>query len=219
VDGVRLGRRSIALVVGAVLIALAVPHAAVRADEVPDAGCSVAGGALSIGSADNGDGDFTVFGLFDANGERLARQYIPIYNPDASAELMLTPVGSGATVHSVKCLAEESLRRCNDPQWEPIDEGVVVQLNGFLLGADYAIVSAKGRYKSAEGAPAISLDGTALGFVLDEQPVEWTALYDSRDQGSVAFFAIAHGEHKLTLGARDPSTQAFLPEERVCFRT
>jgi len=211
--------RAAALVV-ALLVALSVPRSpALAADPVPDAGCSVSGGALSLASADNGDGDFAVFGLFDASGEQLARQYIPIYNPDASAELMLTPVGSGDTVHSVKCLAEASLRRCNDPDWPPVDEGVVVQLIGFLLGPDYAVVSAKGRYKGPEGAPAISLDGTALGFALDSLPVEWSALYDSRDQGSMAFFSITHGEHTLTLGARDPETQAFLPQERLCFRT
>jgi len=95
----------------------------------------------------------------------------------------------------------------------------VVQLVGFLLGPDYAVVSAKGRYKGAEGAPAVSLDGTSMGFALDNAPVQWAALYDSRDQGSEAFFSLAHGEHTITLGSRDPSSATFLPQERLCFRT
>jgi hypothetical protein len=204
----------------AILFVATLPRiAAVAADAPPDAGCSVSGGALSIASADNGDGDFAVFGLIDSNGTQLARQYIPIYNPDASAELMLTPVGSGATVHTVKCLAEASLRRCTDPAWPPVEDGVVVSLVGFLLGPDYAIASAKGRYKGTQGAAAISLDGSSMGFELDNTPVQWSALYDSRDQGSAAFFSLGHGEHTITIGSRDPDTAAFLPQERLCFRT
>lgn len=217
----RRSARVLAAALAAVLVAFCAPRAGALAadDAAPDSGCSVSGGALSIASADNGDGDFAVFGLFDASGEQIARQYIPIYNPDASAELMLTPVGSGTTVRSVKCLAESSLRRCPDPQWPPVSQGVVVQLVGFLLGPDYAVVSAKGRYKGPDGSVAISLDGSSLGFQLDAQPTQWTALYDSRDQGSQAFFAMPHGEHTITLGSRDPDTQAFVPQERLCFRT
>jgi hypothetical protein len=209
-----------AMLLAALLAALAVPHLPALADDaIPDSGCSVSGGALSIASADTGDGDFAVFGLFDSTGEQLARQYIPVYNPDASAELMLTPVGSGTTVRTVKCLAEASLRRCNDPQWQPIDDGIAVQLVGFLLGPNYAVVSAKGRYKGPEGSAAVSLDGSSMGFALDGTPVQWTSLYDSRDQGSQAFFALTHGDHTITLGSRDPATAAFLPQERLCFRT
>jgi hypothetical protein len=209
-----------ATLLAAMLAVFAVPHLAALADDAPpDTGCTVSGGALSISSADTGDGDFAVFGLFDSTGEQLARQYIPVYNPDASAELMLTPVGSGTTVRTVKCLAEASLRRCNDPKWQPIEDGVAVQLVGFLLGPDYAVVSAKGRYKGAEGAAAVSLDGSSMGFALDSAPVQWTSLYDSRDEGSQAFFSLARGEHTITLGSRDPSTAAFLPQERLCFRT
>jgi hypothetical protein len=216
----RTSARLLATTLAVLLVAYAVPRAATLADDAaPDSGCSVSGGALSIASADTGDGDFAVFGLFDSTGEQLARQYIPIYNPDASAELMLTPVGSGSTVRSVKCLAEASLRRCNDPEWQPIQDGVAVQLVGFLLGPDYAVVSAKGRYKGAEGAAAVSLDGSSLGFGLDSAPVQWTSLYDSRDQGSQAFFALPHGEHTLTIGSRDPTSSAFVPQERICFRT
>jgi hypothetical protein len=212
--------RWLATALAAVLLALTVPHVpAIAEDAPPDPGCTVSGGALSIDSADNGDGDFAVFGLFDANGEQLARQYIPVYNPDASAELMLTPVGSGATVHTVKCLAETSLQRCNDPKWSPVEYGVAVQLVGFLLGPDYVVVSAKGRYHGADGAAAISLDGSAMGFQFDATPVQWSALYDSRDQGSSAFFSLPHGDHTVTLGARDPATAAFVPQERLCFRT
>jgi hypothetical protein len=208
------------MALAATIALFAAPHLCALAEEAPpDSGCTVSGGALSISSADAGDGDFAVFGLFDSTGEQLARQYIPIYNPDASAELMLTPVGSGTTVRSVKCLAEASLRRCNDPQWPPIDDGVAVQLVGFLLGPDYAVVSAKGRYKGAEGSAAISLDGSSMGFALDNAPAQWTALYDSRDEGSQAFFSLSHGEHTVTLGSRDPATAAFLPQERLCFRT
>jgi hypothetical protein len=212
--------RACAMLLGAVLAWFATPHLPALADDLtPDSGCTISGGALSISSADTGDGDFAVFGLFDSTGEQLARQYIPVYNPDASAELMLTPVGSGTTVRSVKCLAEASLRRCNDPKWQPIDEGVAVQLVGFLLGPDYAVVSAKGRYKGAEGAAPVSLDGTSMGFALDSTPVQWISLYDSRDQGSQAFFSLVHGDHTITLGSRDPATAAFLPQERLCFRT
>jgi len=216
----RASKRVCATLLAAVIAVFAVPRLPALADDpLPDSGCSVSGGALSISSADTGDGDFAVFGLFDSSGEQLARQYIPIYNPDASAELMLTPVGSGATVRSVKCLAEASLRRCNDPKWPPIDDGVAVQLVGFLLGPDYVVVSAKGRYKGAEGTAAVSLDGSSMGFALDGAPVQWTSLYDSRDQGSEAFFSLTHGDHTMTLGSRDPATAAFLPQERLCFRT
>jgi hypothetical protein len=216
----RSSARVCAALLAAIITVFATPHLPALADDpMPDSGCSVSGGALSISSADTGDGDFAVFGLFDSTGEQLARQYIPIYNPDASAELMLTPVGSGATVHSVKCLAEASLRRCNDPKWPPIDEAVAVQLVGFLLGPNYVVVSAKGRYKGSEGAAAVSLDGSSMGFALDSTPVQWTSLYDSRDQGSQAFFSLTHGEHTMTLGSRDPATAAFLPQERLCFRT
>lgn len=215
----RSSARFAAAILAVVLTAYAVARVPSLAEDAPDTGCSISGGALSIASADTGDGDFAVFGLFDSNGEQLARQYIPIYNPDASAELMLTPVGSGATVHSVKCLAEASLRRCNDPQWQPIQDGVAVQLVGFLLGPDYAVVSAKGRYKGAENAPAVSLDGSSIGFALDATPVQWTSLYDSRDQGSQAFFSMAHGDHTLTIGSRDPVDATFVPQERICFRT
>lgn len=216
----RASLRVVAALLAATVVAFAMPHIPALADDAaPDSGCTVSGGALSIASADTGDGDFAVFGLFDTSGEQLARQYIPLYNPDASAELMLTPVGSGATVHTVKCLAEASLRRCNDPTWQPIDDGVAVQLVGFLLGPDYAVVSAKGRYKGPQGASAVSLDGSSMGFVLDNAPVQWTSLYDSRDEGSQAFFSLAHGDHAITLGSRDPETAAFLPQERLCFRT
>jgi hypothetical protein len=58
-----------------------------------------------------------------------------------------------------------------------------------------------------------------MGFALDTAPVQWTSLYDSRDEGSQAFFSLAHGEHTITLGSRDPSSAAFLPQERLCFRT
>ncbi len=212
--------RFAATVLAAALAVFTVPHRAALADDAtPDTGCTVSGGALSIASADTADGDFAVFGLFDSTGEQLARQYIPVYNPDASAELMLTPVGSGTTVRSVKCLAEASLRRCNDPKWQPVEDGVVVQLVGFLLGPDYAVVSAKGRYKGAEGSAAVSLDGSSMGFALDSAPAQWTSLYDSRDEGSQAFFSLQHGEHTITLGSRDPATAAFLPQERLCFRT
>jgi hypothetical protein len=215
-----MNRRVAAVLLAIVMTLLTIPQVRALADEpVPDSGCTVSGGALSIASADTADGDFAVFGLFDSTGEQLARQYIPIYNPDASAELMLTPVGSGATVSKVKCLAEVSLRRCNDPSWEPVDDGVAVQLVGFLLGPDYAVVSAKGRYKGTEGSSAVSLDGSTMGFALDTAPVQWTSLYDSRDEGSQAFFSLAHGEHTITLGSRDPSSAAFLPQERLCFRT
>lgn len=216
----RVSTRACATLLVAVIAVFAMPHLRALADDaIPDSGCTVSGGALSISSADTGDGDFAVFGLFDSNGEQLARQYIPVYNPDASAELMLTPVGSGTTVHSVKCLAEASVRRCNDPQWPPVDDGVAVQLVGFLLGPDYVVVSAKGRYKGAEGSAAVSIDGSSMGFALDHTPVQWTSLYDSRDQGSQAFFSLPHGDHTMTLGSRDPATAAFLPQQRLCFRT
>ena len=96
-----MNRRTVAMLLAVVLTLLTIRHAPALADDpTPDSGCTVSGGALSIASADTGDGDFAVFGLFDATGEQLARQYIPVYNPDASAELMLTPVGSGTTVRT-----------------------------------------------------------------------------------------------------------------------
>ena len=81
-------------------------------------------------------------------GDEMARQFIPMFSQDASAELMLTPVGFGsnASVAAVKCLADSTLRRCADPKWQPVDQGVGISIAGVLIGVDWAVVSIKGRY-------------------------------------------------------------------------
>ena len=182
-------------------------------------GCGLSGGSLTLQSADVGDGDFAVFGLFDKDGERIARQYIPIYNSDASGEVMLTPLGSGQSVASVKCLAESSVQRCGDPDWSPLGEGVNVGLIGFLLGDDFAIVTVKGHYAAHEGGEFKSIDGSAAGFVLDKNPVQWSEFYGSRTDASEAFFGLTHGTHSITIGWRDPDTATLVPQDRICFKT
>ncbi|HTX59122.1 MAG TPA: hypothetical protein VMH02_05540 [Verrucomicrobiae bacterium] len=218
-------RRSLAALAAAAALLLCVAAAggrcALAQDEPPpeDVGCGLSGGALTLDSADNGDGDFAVFGLFDKDGNRIARQYVPTYNPDASGELMLTPIGSGETVASVKCLAETSLQRCGDADWVPEDDGVNVSLIGFLLGDDYAVVSVKARYHSHDNGMARSIDGTAVGFTLDKDPVQWSELFDSQDDASEAFFDMPHGAHEITIGWRDPDTLKLVPQDRICFKT
>jgi hypothetical protein len=184
-----------------------------------DTGCGVTGGTLTMLATDN-ESDFAAFSLLDPRGDEIARQYIPMFSPDASAELMLTPLGFGpnASVSSVKCLADSSLRRCADAKWQPIDEGVSVSISGVLIGLDWAIVSVRGHYVNVASPIAGSIDGASVGFQLDNEPVRWSAFYDSQTEASQAFYGLKNGAHEVTLGWRDPERDAIVPQDRLCFR-
>ncbi|MBV8151112.1 MAG: hypothetical protein JOY59_06100 [Candidatus Eremiobacteraeota bacterium] len=185
-----------------------------------DMGCGVSGGTLTMLATDN-DSDFAAFSLQNAQGDEMAQQFIPTFSQDASAELMLTKIGFGglATVASVKCLADSSVKRCADPKWQPPDQGVGVALAGMLIGADWFVVSIKGHYVNTASPIAGSIDGSAAGFELDDSPVRWSAFYDSQTEASQAFFDVKGGPHKLTIGSRDPDKDAFVPQDRLCFST
>ena len=196
----------------------AAPPATSAASAPIDTGCGVSGGTLTMLATDN-ESDFAAFALYDANGDEMARQFIPTFNPDASAELMLTPIGFGsnAQVASVKCLADSNVRRCGDRKWAPIDEGVSVSLSGILLGPDWIVVSLKGRYVNVASPIAGSIDGSSIGFQMDSDPIHWSALYDSQTEASAAFYGLRDGDHQLTIGSRDPDHDAFVPQDRLCF--
>lgn len=185
-----------------------------------DSGCGVTGGTLTMLATDN-ESDFAAFSLLNAHGDEMARQFIPMFSQDASAELMLTPVGFGsnAGVASVKCLADSSLRRCADPKWQPVDQGVGISIAGVLIGLDWAVVSIKGRYVNVSSPIAGSIDGASIGFQLDKATPQWSSLYDSQTEASQAFYDIKGGEHTITIGWRDPERGTLLPEERLCFST
>jgi hypothetical protein len=144
-----------------------------------------------------------------------------MYSADASAEHMLTPVGFGpnAGVASVRCLADSNVRRCPDAKWQPIDQGVGVTIAGVLVGLDWAVVSIKGHYVNVASPIAGSIDGASIGFELDNEPVHWSSLYDSQTEASQAFYGIKGGEHKITIGWRDPERDAMVPQDRLCFNT
>jgi hypothetical protein len=183
----------------------------------PDAGgCGVTGGTLTMLSADN-DSEFAAFALLDAQGRQLAQQFIPTYSQDASAELMMMPIGFSTEVATVKCLADSSVRRCADPAWPPLETGVGISIAGVLLAPDWAIVSIKGRYVNVASPIAGSIDGASLGFQLDDDPIRWSSLYDSQTEASQAFFGIKPGDHRITLGSRDAATGSFLAQDRLCF--
>lgn len=185
-----------------------------------DSGCGVSGGTLTMLATDN-ESDFAAFALLNAHGDEMARQFIPMFSQDASAELMLTPVGFGpnANVASVKCLADSSVRRCADPKWQPVDQGVGVSIAGVLVGLDWAVVSIKGRYVNVASPIAGTIDGASVGFALDDGPVRWSALYDSQTEASQAFYDMKSGPHAITIGWRDPDRGTLLPEQRLCFNT
>lgn len=185
-----------------------------------DSGCGVTGGTLTMLATDN-ESDFAAFSLLNARGDEMARQFIPMFSQDASAELMLTPVGFGtnASVASVKCLADSSLRRCADPKWQPLDQGVGISIAGVLIGLDWAVVSIKGRYVNVSSPIAGSIDGASIGFQLDNATPRWSSLYDSQTEASQAFYDIKGGAHTITIGWRDPERGTLLPEERLCFNT
>lgn len=183
-----------------------------------DSGCGVTGGTLTMLATDN-ESDFAAFSLLNARGDELGRQFIPMFSQDASAELMLTPVGYGpnANVAAVRCLADSSVRRCADPKWTPVDQGVGVSIAGVLIGLDFAVVSVKGHYVNVASPIAGSIDGASVGFQFDDKPVQWSSLYDSQTEASQAFYGLKGGDHKITIGWRDPDSGALLPEDRICF--
>ena len=185
-----------------------------------DSGCGVSGGTLTMLATDN-ESDFAAFALLNARGDEMARQFIPMFSQDASAELMLTPIGFGgnASVSTVKCLADSNVRRCSDPKWNPVDEGVGVSIAGMLLGPDWAVIAIKGRYVNVSSPIAGSIDGASVGFQLDGGPVRWSTFYDSQTEASQAFFSVPNGDHRLTIGSRDPERDALLPQDRLCFNT
>jgi hypothetical protein len=213
-------RRSGTLVLLAVMLcaSIAPGRAAAPAAAPIESGCGVAGGTLTMVATDN-ESDFASFALLDQQGDEMARQFIPTYSQDASAELMLTQFGFGTAVSSVKCLADSSLRRCADPKWPQIDEGVGVAVAGVLLGPDWLVVSVKGHYVNLSSPIAGSLDGSTVGFQLDADSVRWSSLYDSQTEASQAYFAMKSGAHTLTIGSRNFEKDALVPQDRLCFNT
>ena len=209
---------ALATILCALLIATALGAAPPGNAPSVDSGCGVAAGTLTMLATDN-ESDFAAFSLLNSRGDEMARQFIPMFSQDASAELMLTPVGFGqnANVASVKCLADSSVRRCADPKWQPVDEGVGVSIAGVLLGPDWAVVSIKGHYVNVSSPIAGSIDGASVGFQLDDGPVRWSALYDSQTEASQAFYDLKGGEHGVTIGWHDPDRGTLLPEARLCF--
>lgn len=218
----RANAGSLAAMMLAGILALAwLRPAAVAAAPAPapdeTAPCGLAAGTLTTVLTPDNNTDFVVFGLYDSTGNEIAEQYIPIYNPDASAELMITPIGFGGAVASAKCLADSSLHRCGDPDWQ-LDEGLKISLVGFVLGPDFAIAAINGRYKRPSNTAQLAIDGGIAGFQVDRDPIRWSAFFNSQPQVSQAFFGLRAGEHTLTIGSRDPQTAALVPQERVCFR-
>lgn len=208
-----------AAVLCALVLATTVGAAPANTNAAPiDSGCGVSGGTLTMLATDN-ESDFAAFALLNAHGDEMAHQYIPMFNQDASAELMLTPVGFGqnASVASVRCLADSSLRRCADPKWQQVDDGVRVSIAGVLVGVDWAVVSIKGRFVNVASPIAGSIDGASIGFQLDNGSVRWSSLYDSQTEASQAFYDIKNGDHAITIGWRDPERGALTPEVRLCF--
>jgi hypothetical protein len=180
--------------------------------------CGVAGGTLTMLATDNAS-EFAAFSLFDAKGTEIAKQFIPTYNPDASAELMLTAFGYGTEVASVKCLADSRLRRCTDSKWPPVEQGVGVTISGVLIGDDWAVVSIKGKYVNVDSPIAGNIDGSNIGFQLDKDPIRWSALYDSQTEASQAYFGLQSGDHTLTVGSRDAGNGTFVAQDRLCFNS
>jgi hypothetical protein len=223
----REARRSFAYIavgaLSAAALALYFLFAGLPADAAGNAagaggGCGVSAGTLTMLAADN-DSDFSVVALYDARGTQVAQQFIPLYSPDASAELMLTQRGFGTAVATVRCLADSSLRRCPDARWAPLTDGLAVSLAGVLLGPDWIVVSIKAHYVQNAQPAAVTIDGTEAGFGLDAGPTRWSALYDSQNEAAQAFYGIKGGEHTLTIGSRDSDTGAFVPQDRLCFST
>jgi len=211
---------SIAVLLTIVLLAGAVNARAVAAapSMQDDSGCGIAGGTLTMVATDN-ESDFAAFALLDAQGDEMARQFIPTYSQDASAELMLTPIGFGSAIAGVKCLADSSLRRCTDAKWQPLDEGVGIAVAGVLVGPDWVVISVKGHYVNVASPIAGSIDGSSIGFQLDGDPVRWSSLYDSQTQASQAYFSIKGGAHQLTIGSRETEHGSLFPQDRLCFNT
>jgi hypothetical protein len=191
---------------------------AANSSQAVDSGCGVTGGTLTMLATDN-ESDFAAFGLLNGRGDEVARQFIPMFSQDASAELMLTPIGFGgnAAVSDVKCLADSNVKRCGDPKWAPVEQGVAVSIAGMLLGADWAVIAIKGRYVNVASPIAGSIDGASVGFQLDGNPVRWSTFYDSQTEASQAFFAIPNGQHKLTIGSHDTEHDTLQPQDRLCF--
>lgn len=199
--------------------ALAAPSLG-AADQSGDefAPCGLQAGTLMTALTPDNNTDFVVFGLYDAKGDEVAKQFIPMYNPNASAELMITPIGFGGTIASAKCLADSPVRRCADPNWT-VDEGLIVSLVGFVLGPDFVVATVNGRYKRPSSTAQLSIDGALAGFQIDKNPVQWAAFFNSAGQVSQAYFDLKPGAHQLTLGARLGESGAFVPQERLCFQT
>jgi len=214
-------RNAMAIALCALVIGTAIGAAPANDNAAPiDSGCGVSGGTLTMLATDN-ESDFAAFSLVNAHGDEVARQYIPMFSQDASAELMLTAVGFGpnASVTSVKCLADSSLRRCPDAKWISVDQGVGVRISGVLIGLDWAVVSIKGRYVNSASPIAGSIDGASVGFQLDGGNARWSSFYDSQTEASQAFYDVKSGAHTITIGWRDPERGILMPEERLCFTT
>lgn len=206
-----------AIVMLLLVCAIGAAPAATSPDAV-DSGCGVSGGTLTMLATDN-ESDFAAFALIDGRGDEMARQFIPMFSQDASPELMLTPIGFGsnANVSTVKCLADSNVKRCSDPKWTPVDQGVGISIAGMLIGADWAVLSIKGHYVNIASPIAGTIDGASVGFQLDSGPVRWSTFYDSQTEASQAFFGIPNGDHRLTIGSRDPDNDSLVPQDRLCF--
>ena len=194
--------------------------AAVPDDQSNDADlapCGLSAGTLTTVLTPDNSTDFVVFGLYDGAGNEVAEQFIPLYNPNASAELMITPIGFGGAIASAKCLADSSVRRCSDPNWA-LTEGLAVSLAGLVVGPDFVIAAIDGRYKRPSNTAQLAIDGGMAGFQVDKQPIVWSAFYNSEPQVSQAFFGLRGGAHTLTIGSRDPDNSELVPQERLCFR-
>jgi hypothetical protein len=180
--------------------------------------CGLQAGTLTTVLTPDNNTDFVVFGLYSAGGDEVARQFIPMYNPDASAELMITPIGFGGAIATAKCLADSTLHRCPDPSWQ-LDEGLGISLAGLVIGPDFLVASVNGRYKRPSNTAQLAIDGGLAGFQLDKDPVRWSSFFNNATQVSQAFFGLSGGQHTLVIGSRDPSSGAIVPQDRLCFRT
>lgn len=201
----------------ATIVLSPVPASAANPDDA-SAACGLAGGTLTTVLTPDNNTDFVAFGLYDDKGTEVAKQFIPIFSPSASAELMMTPLGFGTPVNSAKCLADSAVHRCNDPSWD-VQEGIIVSLAGLVIGPNYLLTTIGARYKRPESTAQLAIDGGMAGFQLDKDPVRWSAFFNSEQEVSQAFFDIQGGDHTLTLGARDPASGKLVPEERLCFNT
>jgi len=216
----RNARGSCAVFTAALLMLVTLAFAPARADDQNandvEPPCGLAGGTLTTVLTPDNDSDFAAFDLVDAQGNEVAKQFIPVSSPSATAEVMITPIGFGEPVTSAKCLADSPVRKCTDPKWST-EEGLVVSLAGLVLGPDYVIVSVGARYKRLSSTAQLAIDGGMAGFQIDKTPMRWSEFFNSEQYVTQAFFNVTGGNHTLTLGTRDPDSNEFVPQERYCF--